>query len=40
MNEGNVTGELVIPEQLSTYQEEQVQNVEETTTSASILLSC
>ncbi|TMW90175.1 hypothetical protein EJD97_016117 [Solanum chilense] len=31
MNEGNMNGELVFPEKLSTYQEEQVlQNVEET----------
>ncbi|KAK4725477.1 hypothetical protein R3W88_028256 [Solanum pinnatisectum] len=35
MNEGNINGELVVPEQLSTYQEEQVQNVEETTAGAS-----
>ncbi|XP_015054988.1 NAC domain-containing protein 100-like [Solanum pennellii] len=30
MNEGNMNGEFVFPEKLSTYQEEQVQNVEET----------
>ncbi|KAG5583548.1 hypothetical protein H5410_054175 [Solanum commersonii] len=35
MNEGNINGELVVPEQLSTYQEEQVQNVEETAGSSS-----
>ncbi|KAG5583560.1 hypothetical protein H5410_054187 [Solanum commersonii] len=35
MVEGNINGELVVPEQLSTYQEEQVQNVEETAGSAS-----
>ncbi|KAH0670668.1 hypothetical protein KY290_026036 [Solanum tuberosum] len=30
MNEGNINGEFVVPEQSSTYHEEQVQNVEET----------
>ncbi|WMV52800.1 hypothetical protein MTR67_046185 [Solanum verrucosum] len=35
MVEGNSNGELVVPEQLSTYQEEQVQNVEEATGNAS-----
>ncbi|KAG5620143.1 hypothetical protein H5410_005361 [Solanum commersonii] len=35
MNEGNINVEIVVPEQLSTYHEEQVQNVEETVGSAS-----
>uniref|UniRef100_M1AEN1 NAC transcription factor n=1 Tax=Solanum tuberosum TaxID=4113 RepID=M1AEN1_SOLTU len=30
MNEGNINAEFVVPEQSSTYHEEQVQNVEET----------